>query len=188
MDKKIKPVVTSGVKVATKKQSAFGKIIESFAPDDVQDLKSYIWNSIIVPGVKNSFYNAVGAFLGINKPPSGYSGYSSGYGYNYPYTYGSYTSYSYSQPHAQPKKNDVTTYRTREILFDTKSDAIRVLKEMVEIINGYTYISVADFCELCNVRATTADVNYGWCDLSDATIVQVNGRWKIQLPRPIVLM
>ena len=59
--KKIEKVVTGVVK--TKKKSGFAKLIDIFTPEDVDDVKSYIFWDIIVPAGKEALSDVFDAFV-----------------------------------------------------------------------------------------------------------------------------
>ena len=107
------------------KQNFLQKFVGIFVPDDPQEMKSYIWMNIIVPGIKNALYSTVGAALGINRPNyPGYGMYNSyNYGYSYPHSYGTYQNYSsYTQAaHNPPATNG--GYKTGIFAFSTKVEA-----------------------------------------------------------------
>jgi len=63
-EKKVEKVVTGVVKV--KKTNGFEKLAGTFVPDDVDSVKSYIMQDIIVPAIKDVILDAVRAFLGVN--------------------------------------------------------------------------------------------------------------------------
>lgn len=56
--------MTGAVKV--KKKNGFEKLAGTFVPDDVDNVKSYIMQDIIVPAIKDVILDAVRAFLGVN--------------------------------------------------------------------------------------------------------------------------
>ena len=56
-EKKVEKVVTGAVKV--KKKNGFEKLAGTFVPDDVDNVKSYIMQDIIVPAIKDVILDAV---------------------------------------------------------------------------------------------------------------------------------
>ena len=56
--------MTGAVKV--KKKNGFEKLAGTFVPDDVDNVKSYIMQDIIVPAIKDVILDTVQAFLGVN--------------------------------------------------------------------------------------------------------------------------
>ena len=67
-EKKVEKIVSGSVK--TKKKSGINKLAGIFVPEDVDNVKSYIFEDIVVPAVKDIILDAVKAVLGV-KSPSG---------------------------------------------------------------------------------------------------------------------
>lgn len=69
------------------------------------------------------------------------------------------------------------------IVFNSKSDAIKVLDQMNDLISDYGYIRVSEFYELCGLEHQYTDSMYGWDDISNAKIlVSSPTEYSIQLP------
>ena len=62
-EKKVEKIVSGSVK--TKKKSGINKLAGIFVPEDVDNVKSYIFEDIIVPAVKDIILDAVKAVLGV---------------------------------------------------------------------------------------------------------------------------
>ena len=63
-EKRVEKVVSGSVK--SKKKNGLQKITNVFVPEDVDDVKSYIFEDIVVPAVKDIILDAVRAFLGVS--------------------------------------------------------------------------------------------------------------------------
>ena len=70
-EKKVEKIVSGSVKA--KKKSGLQKITNVFVPEDVDNVKSYILEDIVVPAVKDIILDAVRAFLGVNGKSGGRS-------------------------------------------------------------------------------------------------------------------
>ena len=68
-EKRVEKVVSGSVK--SKKKNGLQKITNVFVPEDVDDVKSYIFEDIVVPAVKDIILDAVRAFLGVSGNPRG---------------------------------------------------------------------------------------------------------------------
>ena len=178
------------------KQNFLQKFAGIFIPDDPQEMKSYIWMNIIVPGIKNALYSTVGAALGINRPNyPGYGMYNSyNYGYSYPHSYGTYQNYSsYTQAAYNPPATN-SGYKTGIFAFSTKVEAIQCLNDAKNAINDQQFITVNGFIDICNTRspqkikATPVDSNYGWTSLDTARVVPYGQQFMIRLPKPVCLV
>ncbi len=75
VEKKVEKVISGSAK--SKKKGGIQKLTGMFVPEDVDDVKSYIFEDIVVPYVKDMFLDAVKAFLGVNGSSRGKSSTSS---------------------------------------------------------------------------------------------------------------
>lgn len=70
-EKKIEKVISGSAK--SKKKGGIQKLANIFIADDVDDVKSYIFEDIVVPAVKDIILDAVKAVLGVNNTYKGRS-------------------------------------------------------------------------------------------------------------------
>lgn len=146
-EKKVEKIVSGPVK--SKKKNSIQKITSIFVPEDVEDVKSYIFEDIVVPAVKDIILDAVRALLGV----SGKSNKGA------PASKVSYRSY-YDRGN---ERNDYGRTRTRvgydydDIVLDKRDEAEDVLSRMDELISTYGMASVADLYELVGVTGNYTD-------------------------------
>lgn len=101
----------------------------------------------------------------------------------------SYQNY-YNQRNRQDNSKPKVTYgfQYEDPIVETRNEAERVYEIMHDLLDHYRMVSVQDLYEAVGLECGPyTDVNYGWLDLSDMTIVKVNGGWLIKMPkiRPI---
>lgn len=173
-EKKVEKVVSGSVK--SKKKNGLQKITNVFVPEDVDDVKSYIFEDIVVPAVKDIILDAVKAVLGVNNT---YKGRSSTAG-----------KISYRKYYDDRDRRDRDTpsqikraYDYDDIIIENRGDAEEVLVRMDELIATYGLVSVADFYDLVGVSGNYTDNKYGWTDIRGATTVRVGDGYMIKLPR-----
>ena len=173
-EKRVEKVVSGSVK--SKKKNGLQKITNVFVPEDVDDVKSYIFEDIVVPAVKDIILDAVKAVLGVNNT---YKGRSSTAG-----------KISYRKYHDDRDRRDRDTpsqikraYDYDDIIIENRGDAEEVLVRMDELIATYGLVSVADFYDLVGVSGNYTDNKYGWTDIRGATTVRVGDGYMIKLPR-----
>lgn len=173
-EKKVEKVVSGSVK--SKKKNGLQKITNVFVPEDVDDVKSYIFEDIVVPAVKDIILDAVKAVLGVNNT---YKGRSSTAG-----------KISYRKYYDDRDRRDRDTpsqikraYDYDDIVIENRGDAEEVLVRMDELIATYGLVSVADFYDLVGVSGNYTDNKYGWTDIRGATTVRVGDGYMIKLPR-----
>lgn len=80
--------------------------------------------------------------------------------------------------------------RIHEIaVFDTRSDAEKVYRHMLEMVDRYGMINVNDYYELCGLEDKTAyEFNYyGWSKdtVSNMSIVRIGSNYMIDVPRAV---
>lgn len=70
-----------------------------------------------------------------------------------------------------------------DIVFETRSDAVKVLEKMRDYIEDYDSVSVANFYDLVGEDSEFNDNDYGWTSLKNAYVEGGRGGWIIELPR-----
>lgn len=81
-----------------------------------------------------------------------------------------------------------TTSREVDVVFDTRAEAEEVLSKLIEYIQEYKVTSVADFMELIGKTGSFKENNYGWTDLTKASVKIIKGgKYIIDLPKAVVL-
>ena len=70
------------------------------------------------------------------------------------------------------------------MLMSSSEDATKVLNTLLEHIDLYHFVSIADYYDLVSVTPTYKDSLYGWTDgeLTGARVVQLDGEYSIKLP------
>lgn len=95
---------------------------------------------------------------------------------------------SYSYYHKNKNIRNKSGFVLEDILFETESDALSVLSSMKEIIVNYGCVSIADYYDLAGLPSNVyTNTKYGWLDLKDAKVIDSMDRYKISLPKVLVL-
>ena len=70
------------------------------------------------------------------------------------------------------------------MIISNRDDAVKVLNTLLEHIDLYKFVSIADYYEMVSVTPTYKDTLYGWTgsDLTDARIITLDGEYSISLP------
>ena len=178
-EKRVEKVVSGSVK--SKKKNGLQKITNVFVPEDVDDVKSYIFEDIVVPAVKDIILDAVRAFLGVSgSSRGGRSSTSSKVSYRKYYD-------------DRDRRDSGHTTRTRtgydydDIILESRGEAEDVLERMDELIATYQLVSVADFYDLVGVSGNYTDNKYGWTDIRNASVIHVRDGYMIKLPKALPL-
>lgn len=71
-----------------------------------------------------------------------------------------------------------------EIVHETRPEAEEVLDRMLDLLDRFNAVSVADFYNLCNTSSSPADRNWGWTSLAGADVVRARGGgYVVSLPK-----
>ena len=172
-EKRVEKVVSGSVK--SKKKNGLQKITNVFVPEDVDDVKSYIFE------VKDIILDAVRAFLGVSgNSRGGRSSTSSKISYR-----------KYYDDRDRRDSGNVSRTRTGydydDIILESRGEAEDVLERMDELIATYQVVSVADFYDLVGVSGNYTDNKYGWTDIRNASVIRVRDGYMIKLPKALPL-
>lgn len=178
-EKRVEKVVSGSVK--SKKKNGLQKITNVFVPEDVDDVKSYIFEDIVVPAVKDIILDAVRAFLGVSGNSRGGRSLTS-------------SKISYRKYYDDRDRRDSgnvsrtrTGYDYDDIILESRGEAEDVLERMDELIATYQVVSVADFYDLVGVSGNYTDNKYGWTDIRNASVIHVRDGYMIKLPKALPL-
>lgn len=177
-EKKVEKVISGSAK--SKKKSGLQKITNVFVPEDVDDVKSYIFEDIVVPAVKDIILDAVKAVLGVNGSSRGKGSTASKVSYRKYYDDRERRNYAGST-------RTRTGYEYDDIIIENRGEAEDVLSRMDELISTYGLVSVADFYDLVGISGNYTDNKYGWTDIRSASVVRVRDGYMIKLPKALPL-
>lgn len=174
--------VVSG-KVKTKKKNGVQKFADRFIAEDADNIKSYISEDIIIPGIKDIIENIVTKGIRLllrgqisdrrdSRTPASKVSYRDCYDRDV-------RSGSYIRANSR--------YSYEDVIFDNVQDAKEVLSKMDEVIDTYKMVSVADLYEFAGIGASTTDHRYGWTDIRSARVEPTRDGYFIRLPKAIPL-
>lgn len=177
-----KAPVAKATKVGGRKKGPLSKIFNVFIVEDLDTVKNYIFFDFIVPGIKNLFLDTLSMMLwGEGRPSNNVMPKSS---------ITSRVSYSKMYSGNQVKKPVVDNRRNYEyddaLTFATRGEAEQVLETMLEAIDVYGFVSVADlydFAEVDPQYQKWTDNKYGWTNLSRATTKRTRDGYTLALPK-----
>lgn len=154
---RIKPVVTG--KATLQKESFGEKFKKAVLPGDIQDIKSYIWKQLIIPGVQTSIIATMEML---------FFGQTSRRSFGGPTRSNQTTNYSYISSSGSPYRSaaisqrDRATHNFRNIVFESAQDAEDVISTLLDLIDRVGYATVADYYDCAGIQAEWADENWGW--------------------------
>lgn len=177
--KKVESVISGTT--STKKKNGIVRLADIFLPEDVESVKGYILDDVIIPKIKNMLHDigaeAWDSFWGI-------SGRNASRGSASRVSYISYDKYS-------GRNSDRQTQTQRrglnydDIIFSSRGDAELVLDRMADLCDSYQVVTIADMYELSDVSTDNYMFNkYGWTDVRDAKILRLSGGdYTIKMPK-----
>lgn len=185
---KVRKKVVSG-NTTVKKEGAFEKFAHSFMQEDAKTIGGFVWSDVVVPAIKTTIADVVKNSLDML-----FWGKSGGRSTNVPAGRFSYNSVYKSQQQSQARNASYQqnkNYYYDDISFETRDDAVKVLKSMKEELAVYNTVSVAAFFDYAgrsrDGRYADTDNKWGWTDLSGAKAYPSGGRWYVELPKAIPL-
>lgn len=175
-EKKVEKVVSGPVR--SKKKTGFKKIASVFIPEDVENVKTYILEEIIVPAVKDVILDTVRTYLGIDKK-TGKASTASKISYGNCYANNRDTRLDHNIARSR------SGYDYDDVILDNRGEAEDVLSRMDELIATYGIVSVADFYDLVGITGNYTDNKYGWTDIRTASVIRVRDGYMIKLPKAL---
>lgn len=183
-DKQLPKIVKGNVK--TKKKSLGDRFTDTFVSESAKDVKEYVIFDVLIPAVKDTFADIVNN--GLNMLLYGDTNRRSGNRKR------SGERTSYSRYYDEPRRNRQESrnmdrserhgYNYDEVILDTRPDAEDLLTQMYEVIDKYDFVSVFDMYEMAGVKTEYTDKNWGWDDISSASIVREKDGYRLKMPRP----
>ena len=173
-DKKKVDKIVKG-KVKTKKKNG---ILSSFINDDLQEIKKYIVEDVLIPTIKKTITDVVKNsidmfFYGeVSRPNRTNSSRIS------------YSSYYDRDREPRRRRNDLLI---DDIVLESRAEAEEVLDRLDEMIEEFGMASVLNLYDLIGVTAPFTADKYGWTDIRNATAVRVRDGYLLKLPRVMPL-
>ena len=162
-------------KVKTKKKNS---ILASFINDDLQDIKKYIVEDVLIPTIKKTITdvvkNSIDMFFYGEVSRSNRSNSSRI----------SYSSYYDRDREPRSRRNSLLI---DDIVLESRAEAEEVLDRLDEMIEEFGMASVLNLYDLIGVTAPFTADKYGWTDIRNATAVRVRDGYLLKLPRVMPL-
>lgn len=177
----VQPVAAGKIK----KKSEIRKFSDVFLADDVGNVGSYILSDVIIPTVKNLFYDIVENSL--KMALFGDRGRTKRSGRNVEYvSYDSMSRRSDRSYRDEPKVRN--RFKYNDIVLETRGDAENVLAQMDAIIDNYDgMVSIADLYDLVGMTGDWTDHDYGWTNLRNAEVIRVREGYMLKFPKAVPL-
>lgn len=182
--KEVKPVVSKNAR-ASKKGPVKRALSKIFA-DDFDDIKTNIISDTLLPAIRDMIFDAITNGLSMSLYGTTHAG------SNKRRRGQVNTDYSKISSTVSPARDRLRDRREssavmEDLLFESREDALAVLDGVMDMMDTYELVSVADVYSLSGFGTTPTDNKYGWdnpSDLAKMKIVRVGRDWCLKIPKP----
>lgn len=179
--RKVEKVVTG--KVVNKKKSFCKQMKENILGEDIKEVSSYVFWDTLIPALKSTIVDMLTGgiemfFYGRRTSKSSRDKRTSFVSYNSMYD---------KSPSRKETSSSRNTGSFDDLVFETYTDADTVLGHLVDLVEEYDMVTVADLYDLVGKPGNFTDNKYGWMNLSSAKVIRVRNGYVIDLPRPILI-
>lgn len=181
-EKKVEKVI-DGDEFVTRKRSVGKKLGDILLNGDIQDVKSYLIEDVLIPSIKETIFEL--ANKGLDMLLFGSTSRASSKSNQ---TYISYDNYSNQRPHRSVSersrsRRDEPRTDDEELIFRDRGPAEMVLEKMFAIFEEYHIVTKADLNDMLNKTGNFTDNNWGLTDMTGACVERVRGGYLLKLPR-----
>ena len=180
-EKKVESVI-NGDEFVSRKRSVGKKLGDILFNGDINDVRSYLINDVLIPAIKETIFDM--ANKGLDMILFGGSGRSNSKNNQ---TYISYNNYSNNSRRTSETRTRARRVEERtdeeELIFRERGPAELVLEKMLVIFEEYHIVTKADLNDILNRSGNFTDNNWGWTDLNGASVERVRGGYLLNLPK-----
>lgn len=175
-EKKVQKVVNGKVKTKTNEKR---KLANIFISEDAANVKSYVFMDVLVPAIKKAISDIVTDGIDMILYGGSHSG---------KHKSGNKVSYRSYYDDKRDDRRD-SSYRPRsrfdydDLVFDSRGEAEAVREQMVDVIETYGFVTVADMYDMADIPAPYTSSKYGWTNIRTAETVRVRDGYVLKLPK-----
>ena len=177
-ERKVEKVVSGKVKT---RANTGRKITDIFISEDAANVKSYIFMDVLVPAIKKAISDIVTD--GIDMILYG----GTGGGRKKSRTDSKVSYRSYYEDRRDRRESDSYGARSRfdydDIIFNTRGEAEAVREQMLDMIDRYGFVTVADMYDMADLSSPYTSNKYGWTNIRSAEPVRVKDGYILKLPK-----
>lgn len=181
--------VTQGT-VTTRKKSLGRRFFDIFIDENVSDVKTYLVYDVLVPAIKENIADLINSAVGMlffGEASRRVVRRNNGNG-NSKINYGGYFNGGSRTERMPSYGRSRIAHNFDDVVFETRADAELVLDGLMDILQEYKQVSVADLYDLAGKSTEFTDNKYGWIELRGARVVGSPTRgYIIDLPRCVTL-
>lgn len=181
VERKVQKVVTSGQ--AKTRVNNGRKLMDMFISEDAANIKTYIVMDVLVPSIKKAISDIVTD--GVSMLLFGGKGSRNNDRIAAGAPKVSYRNYYDDGRDRRDGYSARVRFDYADISFPSRGAAESALSQMIEILDRYPFVTVADLYEMAGLEREcphTAN-KYGWTKLNTADVVRVSDGYVIKLPK-----
>lgn len=182
------------ISVEKKPRSVVKKACGILGGKDMHEVVDYVVNKIVVPGVRDIFFDTVvgGLSMKMYGTDRGYRTQSRGITDYNSISRGPSTKTKLvreARPMVERVNSRARTVYVDDLVFDDRGVAYEVLDRLITYLRDYHSVSVANLYQLCKIRTNPTDFEWGWYDLNEnvAYVKRHGGKFMLVLPDPVPL-
>lgn len=177
-EKRAKKVVSGKVTTKENNTRKFAGLIVS---EDASKVKSYVVLDVLIPAIKKAISDIVtdGIDMILYGESRGKKSRSSG-GVSYR-SY--YDDRGRSGRDRGGREASLSRFDYDDIVFDTRGDAELVREQMVDILDQYGMVTVADMYDLAGLTVPYTASKYGWFNIRTSEVTRIHNGYILKLPK-----
>lgn len=172
-------------KVISRRPPWWKRFGQSMIADDASNVGEYILTDVVIPATKNLIVDMVsqsiervlfGSVRGRIRRPSRGLGLRDQFDYR---------GVSEERPRRTMSRQARARHDFNEIVLEHRSEAHEVVEALIDRVDRYGAVTVADLYDYVGTTGSFADQRWGWTNLDDADVRQVPGGFLLDLPAPV---
>lgn len=181
--KKVEAVVSGQVK--TKEKTGWQKFVSRFISEDMDDIGNYILSDVLIPAGKKLIVDVVDSLV----YPGGRGSASRSSGGPNTVSFRNYRAEQERRSSNSVRRSNYTqsVLDYDSLIFNSRVEAETVLQKMMEMLETYGLVSIADMYDLAGVTHPFTYDKYGWYDLRNSDVIRTNEGYYIKTPKVVSL-
>ncbi len=171
-------------KIIRRKKPFLQGFAEAFLGDDVRSVMDYIIQDVLIPAAKSTLADMVAG--GVDRALFGSRGSSRTFNRRDPgKSIVSYSKFYDKEPAHRSERRESTSHGRKfdDLVFGRRVEAESILETLIDMLEEYEQVSLADLYDAIGVISEFADQKWGWTNLSEARVSRVrDGGYMLNMP------
>lgn len=174
-EKRVKKVVNGKVKTKSNEKR---KLASMFISEDATNVKSYIVLDVLIPTIKKTLFDVVTDSLDMILNGGTGKRHKTGNKVSYRSYYNDKQNDDYSNNYKSRNRFDYD-----DLIFGSRGEAEAVREQMIDVIETYGFVTVADMYDMADLAAPFTSTKYGWTNIRTAETIRVRDGYILKLPK-----